>query len=42
MKIIIKLTFFLALLSFVYLSVYALLGSTDTEQTEYNIEIKLD
>jgi hypothetical protein len=42
MKIIIKITFFLTLLSFVYLSVYALLGNTDTEQTEYNIEIKLD
>jgi len=42
MKIIIKITFFLALLCFVYLSIYALLGNTDTEQTEYSIEIKLD
>ena len=42
MKIIIKLIFFIALLTFVYLSVYALLGNTDIDQIEYNTEIKVD
>ncbi len=42
MKTLFKIIFFLALLSFICLSIYALLGNSNIAPTEYKIEVDLD
>ncbi len=42
MRTIIKLIFFIVLLAFVFLSIYALIGDTSTELKEYRIEVEIE
>tara|TARA_B100001559_G_C16250863_1_gene506922 strand:+ start:368 stop:502 length:135 start_codon:yes stop_codon:yes gene_type:complete len=42
MRTIIKLIFFIMLLAFVFLSIYALIGDTSPEIEDYRIEVEIE